>query len=92
MALAPDSTRLYMALVTNTLGVAGYHLSLVVLDRATLSVVGVVNAPGDHGSELWDNSLIVIPSPGEQLVYVVSSLWAYNAHGYHPTVWRFDTP
>ena len=92
VALDPIRPWLYAVLDTYSPNVAGLHVTLVVFDRGTGRRVGVTMAPGDHGYELYANPQILVPSPSEHLVYVVSSFAGYQLHGYHPTVWRFDTP
>jgi hypothetical protein len=92
LALDPVHSWLYVAIVT--LDSAAYHPGLLVVDRNTLTPLGVLNAPAGYGAGLamTTGAFTVVPSPAEHVVYVIITSFGANAHQQTGILLRFDTP
>ncbi len=67
-----------------------YRYNLIVLNRSTWSILGVLGSPG---RTLWQyRAAAVVPSPLEHLVYVVSAANGYSVRGYKGVIYRYSTP
>jgi len=70
--------------------------TLVVLDRATWTVVGVAMAKGVSANTVklmwYRGGVWVIPAPALHKVFVVAQAFGYNMHQTHSAILTFDTP
>lgn len=65
--------------------------ALLVVDRGTWTVVGVLPTPTNLAHPAF-GSITIVPSPLEHLVYVVATVQGYNVHLTPGSILRFTTP
>jgi hypothetical protein len=92
LALDPVHPWLYLAFVTRDSAAA--HPGLLVVDRNTLKPLGVlkVQQASVAGSQMLDGAFTVIPSPAENVVYIITTSIGVSAHKQPGILLRFDTP
>ncbi len=91
VAFDPIQPWLYVTTYTYSAADTAWNMSLVVLDRATWSLLGVLRTEARQNPYLYPATALV-PSPVEHRVYLVSALNGYNTHGYPGTILEFSTP
>ena len=95
-AVAADPAGPYLYALTGYAVDSTVVPTLVVLDRASWSVVGIAMASGS--SAATENTLAlngagwIIPAPRLHKVFVVVAYLGYNEHGHPATILVFDTP
>lgn len=86
VATDPDGPWLYVS-VAATFAPDALHLVLV-LDRRTLAVRGVLTAPRSDGPILDFER--IVPLPGGGVVYVVATAQGYDVRGQRARIYRYD--
>jgi hypothetical protein len=72
---------------------SSYRNNLIVVDRSTWSIIGVLESPNPSKPTLFHfQAMAVVPSPLEHLVYVVSAANGYSIRGYQGVIYRYSTP
>lgn len=90
VAFDPINPWLYVAAYSYQPGDSVTHQHLIVLNRASWTVLGVLDAGEPHLGRY--PAVAIVPSPVEHRVYVVSAVNGEDMHGFRAIIYQYTTP
>jgi len=90
VAFDPVHPWLYATMFTRPVGDSVWHPSIIVLDRANWTVLGVLETP-EPFAYLYHGAALV-PDPPDHRVYLVNTVTSYSVHDTPGVIFQYSTP